>query len=125
MTSSALKRHFIHKATFLEGTESRSTSGAVTWAWAPIDNGSCGTVAGRFVHRRNAVASGQGFMMVNEVLWLCGSDTDVEEEHRVRNVRYQDGDSVQEAAGTWRVESLLPVRRRTLHHYELTLERVE
>jgi len=125
MGSGTFKKHLIHRATFLAGSASRTSSGEVTWTWTPISNGACGTVVGRLVHKKHAVASDQGFMMGHEVLWLCDSSESVEEEHRVRNVAYTDGSSVQEAAGTWRVERLIPVRRRTLHHYELTLEKVE
>ena len=123
MSSHAFKRRLMHEATFLAGSATQSNTGAITHVWSSV-----GTVAGRFVHRRHAVASAaEGFMMASEFLWLCDSEAKgtIAEEQRVRSIVDTSGSAVAEAAGTWRVESLAPMNTTKLHHYELTLEKVE
>lgn len=123
MGSSAFKRHLIHKAVFLSGSASRTSSGQVTHTWSVA-----GTVVGRFVQRRHALADpSQGLMMAHEHLWLCDSAAQgtIAEEYRVRKIVDSSGAAIAEAAGTWRVEALIPLRTDKLHHYELTLEKVE
>jgi hypothetical protein len=128
MGSAAFKRKLVHRATFLEPTETRSSSGEIIRTWAPVDNGCGGTVWGLFLGRRHEIAMPWvSFQMSNAYRWLCDSREKgyVTEEHRVRNIVDEDGDAVAEANGTWSVDALIPRRARKLHHYELELEKIE
>jgi len=123
MASHALKRHFIHEATFLAGSATQSSTGQISYTWSAV-----GTVAGRFVQRKHEVADpSSGFMMAMSHLWMCDSNAagTIAEEYRCRNIVDTSGAAVAEAAGTWSVESLIPIRTDKLHHYELVLEAVE
>lgn len=125
MGSPAFKRHLIHRAVFLAGSATRTGSGQVTHTWTPISNGSSGTIAGRFVHRRNFIGDPeQGFMMGHEHLWMCDDSEDVDTTYRVRSVVDRNGTAISEAAGTWEIRSLALRWTDKPHHYELKLEQV-
>lgn len=125
MAGHAFKRTLIHTGVHLEAGTARSSSGELTRDWA---NAATATVSCRFVHRTHNVANPTlGFMMAHEHLLLVDSAAKgtISEEGRWRNFTDSNGSAIAEAAGTWRVESLIPSRTTKLHHYELRLERVE
>jgi len=125
--SPSFKKKLIHQATFLAGSISRDAAGDIVETWSPIDNDTGGTVVGRLVFQRHEIANPwQGFMMRMEPVWLCDSANDeIEEEHRLRNIVNLDGSDVPEGGGTWDVSALIPRYGRKLHHYKLTLKKVE